>query len=199
MLSLPNGNLFFLLPTFLFQQKNQMKKRIPYFLCRTAISFSFAYFSFSAKKPNEKENSILSLPNGNLFFLLPTFLFQQKNQMKKRIPYFLCRTAISFSFACFFSFFSAKKNQNEKENSILSLPNGNLFFLLPTFLFQQKNQMKKRIPYFLCRTAISFFFCLLFFFQQKNQMKKRIPYFLCRTAISFFFCLLFFFQQKKSK
>ena len=41
--------------------------------------FSFAYFSFfSKKKPDEKDDSILSLPNGNLFFLLPTFLFQQK-------------------------------------------------------------------------------------------------------------------------
>ena len=29
--------------------------------------FSFAYFSFSAKKPNEKDDSILSLLIGNLF------------------------------------------------------------------------------------------------------------------------------------
>jgi len=86
--------------------------------------------------------------------------------MKKMIPCFSCRTAISFLFCLLFLF--QQKESNEKENSILSLPNGNLFFLLPTFLFQQKNQMKKRIPYFLCRTAISFFFCLLFLFQQKE-------------------------------
>jgi len=53
---------------------------------------------------------------------------------------------------------------------MLSLPNGNLFFLLPTFPFSAKrNQMKKMIPCFPCRTAISFFFCLLFFFQQKEK------------------------------
>ncbi|MDY6144792.1 MAG: hypothetical protein SPI20_03690 [Ruminococcus callidus] len=73
-----------------------------------------------------------------------------------------------FSFACF-SFFS-KKKPDEKDDSMLSLPNGNLFFLLPTFPFSAKrNQMKKMIPCFPCRTAISFFFCLLFFFQQKEK------------------------------
>jgi len=52
---------------------------------------------------------------------------------------------------------------------MLSLPNGNLFFLLPTFLFSAKrNQLKKRLLRFSCRTAVSFFFCLLFFFQQKE-------------------------------
>ena len=87
-----------------------MKKMIPRFPCRMAISFSFAYFSFfSKKKPDEKDDFMLSLPNGNLFFLLPTFLFQQKES-------------------------------NEKDDSILSLPSGNLFFLLPTFLFQQKEK-----------------------------------------------------------
>ncbi|MCI7493897.1 MAG: hypothetical protein MSA74_00630 [Ruminococcus sp.] len=72
-----------------------------------------------------------------------------------------------FSFA-YFSFFS-KKKPDEKDDSMLSLPNGNLFFLLPTFPFSAKrNQMKKRIPRFPCRTANSFSFCLLFLFQQKE-------------------------------
>jgi len=101
--------------------------------------FPFAYFSFfSKKKPNEKENSTLSLPNGKFFFLLPTFPFSAKrNQMKKRIPRFPCRTAIFFLLLTFP--FSAKRNQ-----------------------------MKKMIPCFPCRTAISFLFCLFFFFQQKE-------------------------------
>ncbi|HAI77810.1 MAG TPA: hypothetical protein DCM18_01790, partial [Ruminococcus sp.] len=102
--------------------------------------FSFAYFSFfSKKKPDEKDDSMLSLPNGNLFSLLPTFPFSAKrNQMKKMIPCFPCRTAIFFLLPTFP--FSAKRNQ-----------------------------MKKMIPCFPCRMAISFFFCLLFFFQQKEK------------------------------
>jgi len=102
--------------------------------------FSFAYFSFfSKKKPDEKDDSVLSLPNGNLF------------------PF------------AYFSFFS-KKKPDEKENSTLSLPNGKFFFLLPAFPFSAKrNQMKKMISCFPCRTANSFFFCLLFFFQQKEK------------------------------
>ncbi|MEE1536398.1 MAG: hypothetical protein UGF38_03590, partial [Ruminococcus sp.] len=72
-----------------------------------------------------------------------------------------------FSFA-YFSFFS-KKKPDEKDDSMLSLPNGNLFSLLPTFLFLAKrNQLKKRLLRFPCRTAISFLFCLLFLFQQKE-------------------------------
>jgi len=72
-----------------------------------------------------------------------------------------------FSFA-YFSFFS-KKKPDEKDDFMLSLPNGNLFSLLPTFPFSAKrNQMKKMIPCFPRRTAISFFFCLLFLFQQKE-------------------------------
>jgi len=44
--------------------------------------FSFAYFSFfSKKKPDEKDDSMLFLPNGNLFFLLPTFLFSAKRKV----------------------------------------------------------------------------------------------------------------------
>ena len=55
-------------------------------------------------------------------------------------------------------------------DEMLSLPNGNLFSLLPAFPFSAKrNQMKKRIPCFPCRTAISFLFCLLFLFQQKEN------------------------------
>ncbi|MCI7423071.1 MAG: hypothetical protein MSA57_07630 [Ruminococcus sp.] len=67
--------------------------------------FSFAYFSFfSKKKPDEKDDSILSLPNSNLF------------------PF------------AYFSFFS-KKKPDEKDDSMLSLPNDKFFFLLPAFLF----------------------------------------------------------------
>jgi len=72
----------------------------------------------------------------------------------------------SLFFFCLLFFFQQKES-NEKDDSILSLPNGNLFFLLPAFLFQQKNQMKKMILYFLCERQ-SFSFCLLFLFQQKE-------------------------------
>jgi len=59
-----------------------MKKRIPCFLCERQSLLSFAYFSFfSKKKPDKKDDSMLSLPNGNLFFLLPTFLFSAKRKV----------------------------------------------------------------------------------------------------------------------
>ena len=59
-----------------------MKKRIPSFPCRTAISFFLLpTFLFQQKESNEKDDSILSLPNGNPFFLLPTFLFSAKRKV----------------------------------------------------------------------------------------------------------------------
>jgi len=50
---------------------------------------------------------MLSLPNGNLFPFAYFSFFSKKNQMKKMIPYFPCRTAISFFF-CLLFFFSKK-------------------------------------------------------------------------------------------
>ena len=163
---------------------------IPCFPCRTAISFFFCllFLFASAKKPDENDDSMLSLPNGNLSLAYFSFfskknqtkrefhtfsaerqslflcLLFSKNQMKKRIPYFSLPNGNLFFLAYFFM-----KKPNEKENSISSAERQSLF-LLPTFPFSAKrNQMKKMIPCFPCRTAISFFFCLLFFFQQKEK------------------------------
>jgi len=67
-----------------------------------------------------KHNHMLSLPNGNLFFLLPTFLFQQK-QTSFILSLFLLPVLL----------FSAKHEQ-----SLFYL-----FFLLPTFLFSAKRKV----------------------------------------------------------
>ncbi|MEE0321028.1 MAG: hypothetical protein UDQ15_03965 [Ruminococcus sp.] len=97
--------------------------------------FSFAYFSFfSKKKPNEKENSTLSLPNGKFFFLLPAF------------------------------FFNKKKPDEKDDFMLSLLNGNLFFLLPTFLFSAKRNQMKKMIPRFPCRTANSFFFCLLFFF-----------------------------------
>ena len=162
---------FFFCLLFFFQQKETRWKRwFHAFPAERQILFSFACFSFfSKKKPDEKDDSTLSLPNGKFFFLLPAFLFLARRiKWKREFHAFPAERQSLFSFA-YFSFFSKKKSI-EKEVTTLFLPNGSLFFLLPTFLFSAKrNQMKKMIPCFPWWMAISFFFCLLFFFQQKEK------------------------------
>ena len=99
--------ILFSFACFFFQQKETRWKRwFHAFPAEWQSLFSFAYFSFfSKKKPDEKDDSTLSLPNGKFFFLLPAFLFLAKrNQMKKMIPRFPCRTANSFFFCLLFFF-----------------------------------------------------------------------------------------------
>ena len=191
--------IFFLLPTFLFSAKRiKWKRWFHTFPAERQSLFSFACFSFSAKKPNEKDDSILSLRTA-IFFLLPTFPFSAKrNQMKKMIPCFPCRTAISFSF-CLLFLFQQKETRWKRWFHAFPAEQQSFSFCL-LFLFQQKEtRWKREFHAFPAERQSLFSFACFSFFSKKTKWKRWFHAFPAERQSLFSFAYFSFFSKRSEE